>query len=110
MSSQILFIIGFLIGCIFIIGLIFVHLIIPEIIKSKYLTFEKITLSYYKVSFKNKTIAYLFQDNSGYFYCDFESKGSYSKETLEEIVNELEKLNRPINESLNNYFKNQITV
>lgn len=111
MSPQLLFIIGFFIGMLFVVGLFYFTSILSNTLKKSVLTFNSLTNRKYEIIGNKKVLGHLIMMEDGYFYCQFAEYDFihqvWSDYVLEEIVNKLEELNRPIKEQLNQYFKQQ---
>lgn len=111
MTPQLLFIIGFFIGILFIVGMFFITFILPNNLKQSVLTFNSLSNIKYEIIGNKKLLGHLIMMEDGYFYCQFAEYDFihqvWSDYVLEEIVNKLEELNKPIKEQLNQYFKQQ---
>lgn len=105
---------GFAIGILFTMLMLYVNIILPQSLKQAVLTFNSLMNNKYEIIGNKKLLGHLIMMEDGYFYCQFAEYDfihqAWSNYALEEIVNKLEELNRPIKEQLNQYFKQQNTI
>lgn len=75
------------------------------------LTFEEIGTYFFRVSFNKKDIGRLFQSDDGFYYydplCQEGESGLWAAWWMRQIADKLDELNKPWDDHINEYFKNQ---
>lgn len=77
--------------------------------KPNELTTEMINTNHHRVLFGERQIGYFIMDVDGYYYFDFLTtpSGWWSSDKLKMVAELLEKMNKPYDDMVTEYFKNE---